>query len=1287
MKSRTTRSLLWTITLFFTSLITLAQVTNGNDNGPGSLRQAVIDANANAGPDFINIDPGLTISLTSGTINITDTVFIFGNNSTIDGSSNTDRAFTAIGTSGISETVSFDNLNFNNNSAIGDGGAIKASDMSVFINSGVYSNNEATGMPASGGAVYIEGAENLDIIDAEFTANTATRAGGAIETQIIGIGFITISGTTFTNNTASGAPGNGGALHITGNTDASISGGSADGNIAANEGGAFWNGSGVMTISNTVIQNNIAQGDDADSGGGGLFNEGGVLTLDPTTIVSGNAATGISGSGGGILTNNGSLNIDGVTISGNTANRAGGGIEVIAIAGDTYTFTNVTLEGNMIGTAAPGNGGAYHISGAGNSTFIGCTIINNTAVEGGGLWNFGGGIMTVTGSTIDSNIATGDLATKGGGGIFNNGGTLLVDGLSQIVNNMASGTSGSGGGILSNAGDVTILGAGTAILANTANRAGGGIEIIDGSLTTNDIDWNDNNAGVSPAVAAPGNGGALHVSGVAVIEINGGNINNNSAALEGGGVWNQAGSTMTLENSNMMNNVASGSAADDGGGAVFNNGGTLNMINGTFLDNIADGASGSGGAVLSTGGAVTINTSVITNNSSNRAGGGIEIAAGTLVTTDITLSNNITNTAPGNGGGLHVGGGANSTITGGTVDGNTAGSEGGGLWNSTGIMTVNGVTITNNTASGAMAENGGGGIYNDGGTLNVDAATFIDGNIADGAAGSGGGILTNNGLLNIDGVTISNNIANRAGGGIEVRSLEGDTYTFTDVTLDGNSIGVAAPGNGGGYHISGAGNSTFIDCTITDNTAVEGGGLWNFAGGTMTVSNLNIQNNIATGDLATKGGGGIFNSGGTLLVDNSTSFTNNQATGTSGSGGALFSTEGEVTILDAVFEINAANRAGGAIELIDGALTISETLFYQNDVNGSAGTPAPGNGGAIHITGIAATDILASEFIDNVAAAEGGALWNQTGSTMNVIMSRLAGNSVSGMAEGNGGGAIYVNGGDFNLESSTVNQNNSSSRGGAIVSDSGITTIMRSTISGNTALGNGGAIFTNAETNINAVTIAMNNSDAEGGGIFGNAITTLKNTIVAQNTAVNGNDVAGLNVMSNDYNLIGTDDLNVFSEMTNDIEEQDAMLGPLQSNGGATETHELLTGSLAYNAGDPTDLFSDQIAQDVFDGIRDIGAFESQTVLLAVATVSASESGIVIFPNPSRGQATIDIPATFGSNLEVNVIEAASGKRITTFNANIGANDLDFNNLSVGVYIVTVTSNDVSSVHRVIVSR
>ena len=142
-------------------------------------------------------------------------------------------------------------------------------------------------------------------------------------------------------------------------------------------------------------------------------------------------------------------------------------------------------------------------------------------------------------------------------------------------------------------------------------------------------------------------------------------------------------------------------------------------------------------------------------------------------------------------------------------------------------------------ANGTGADQGGGGIFNNGGTLVVDDAT-ISRIAADYGASSGGGVLTTDGEVTITNSEITNNDANRAGGGIEV--ITGDVLV-KNVLLDGNTTGIGegVPGNGGGLHVTG---DTFVEVygsTITNNIAAEeSGGLWNSATGEMEVISTDI---------------------------------------------------------------------------------------------------------------------------------------------------------------------------------------------------------------------------------------------------------------------------------------------------------------------------------------------------------------------------------------------------------------------------------------------------------------
>ena len=271
----------------------------------------------------------------------------------------------------------------------------------------------------------------------------------------------------------------------------------------------------------------------------------------------------------------------------------------------------------------------------------------------------------------------------------------------------------------------------------------------------------------------------------------------------------------------------------------------------------------------------------------------------------------------------------------------------------------------------------------------------------------------------------------------------------------------------------------------------------------------------------------------------------------------------------------------------------------------------------------------------------------------------------------------------MSVSTSTID-NNTAAEGGGIYNNSGaITTVMTSTISGNSAsVSGGGATNNGASLDFNAVTIAMNTTTGTGGGIEANNNVSLKNTIVALNTATSGTDVSGT-LTSNNYNLIGTDDLGVFTAQTNDQEEVDPVVGPLQDNGGTTFTHQLLNGSPAFDAGDPGDAFTDQIGQSVFGVARDIGAYESQ-VSLSVEDFDQS-SILSVYPNPTNGIFNIEIGTTVTGTVDLKII-SITGKVIKETTLNVGLNTIDINGMASGLYILNLASGENSVTHKLILN-
>ena len=1153
-----------------TSYIVDTLVDSVAADGLISLREAIGAANSNAAfgdapagqaapgvSDTISFAPelsGRVLTLSGGVLSISDALTIYDTNDSpiiIDGDAN-QQVFSIDNSATVSisdvtirdgsatlggailvnagSQLSVSNAVLQNNFA-GQGGAIYNDGGTVTILGATLSSNQATAANGSGGAIF-SAAGSVTLVNSSVTFNSANRAGGGIE---VVDGSLSLLRTSLIRNDVSGnagtpSPGNGGGIHVTGSATTTVAYSVVFGNTAASEGGGLWNQVGsTMTIRDSVISSNEAFGDSATEGGGGVFNNGGIVDISGVdTIISDNFASGASGSGGGIFNDGGEVTITDATIQANVANRAGGGIE--ATAGSTTELINVLLTENNAGigpdaVAAPGNGGGFHITGAGDASIIGGEVSDNVAArEGGGLWN-GSGLMTIDGTEIFGNVASGPAADDGGGGIFNNGGPMMITG-AVITDNIADGESGSGGGLLSLAGDIEVVG--TTFSFNSANRAGGGIEVIDGSLELIDSNLISNDVDGVAGTANPGNGGGLHVTGVSTVTLEGGSVFGNLAASEGGGLWNQAGSTLTVVDSIISSNEAFGDSATEGGGGVFNNGGIVDIsgVDTIISDNFASGASGSGGGIFNDGGEVTITDATIQANVANRAGGGIEATAGsTTELINVLLTENNAGVgadavaAPGNGGGFHITGAGDASIIGGEVSDNVAAREGGGLWNGSGLMTIDGTEIFGNVASGPAADDGGGGIFNNGGPMMITGAVITD-NIADGESGSGGGLLSLAGDIEVVGTTFSFNSANRAGGGIEV--IDG-SLELIDSNLISNDVdgvaGTANPGNGGGLHVTGVSTVTLEGGSVFGNLAAsEGGGLWNQAGSTLTVVDSIISSNEAFGDSATEGGGGVFNNGGIVEISGvDTIISDNFASGASGSGGGVFNDGGEVTITDATIQANVANRAGGGIEATAGSTTeLINVLLTENNAGvGPDAVAAPGNGGGFHITGAGDASIIGGEVSDNVAAREGGGLWNGSG-LMTIDGTEIFGNVASGPAADDGGGGIFNNGGPMMITGAVITDNfadGESGSGGGLLSLDGDIEITATTFSFNSANRAGGGIEI-VDGSLELIDSNLISNDVDGGagtanpGNGGGLHTSASATVMAAGGVYSGNRAA-----------------------------------------------------------------------------------------------------------------------------------------------------------------------------------
>ncbi|HEV3204325.1 MAG TPA: choice-of-anchor Q domain-containing protein, partial [Gemmataceae bacterium] len=174
----------------------------------------------------------------------------------------------------------------------------------------------------------------------------------------------------------------------------------------------------------------------------------------------------------------------------------------------------------------------------------------------------------------------------------------------------------------------------------------------------------------------------------------------------------------------------------------------------------------------------------------------------------------------------------------------------------------------------------------------------------------------------------------------------------------------------------------------------------------------------------------------------------------------------------------------------------------------------------------------------------------------------------------------------------------SNSSGGGIFNYQNSTlTVLNSTLSGNIAGYFGGAVANTGTITMLSVTISGNSATAQGGGIYVKGSMDVRNTIIAVNSAsTSGPDVSG-HILSRGHNLIGNTQGGDGFDST-DLRNVNPRLGPLQDNGGPTQTMALLPGSPAVDAGDNAnardfDQRGDGFARIVGSTI-DIGAFEAQ---------------------------------------------------------------------------------------------
>ncbi len=304
--------------------------------------------------------------------------------------------------------------------------------------------------------------------------------------------------------------------------------------------------------------------------------------------------------------------------------------------------------------------------------------------------------------------------------------------------------------------------------------------------------------------------------------------------------------------------------------------------------------------------------------------------------------------------------------------------------------------------------------------------------------------------------------------------------------------------------------------------------------------------------------------------------------------------------IDRVIHVDGVRCRLEGLTITGGAASLGGGLFNNSTAQVTienchiTGNMATSDGGGINNFDMSCElMILTSVIADNMSGAGGGGISND-GFCM-ITDSVLAANEAI-IGGGVLSGVFFPE--TLDIVRCEIRGNSATDEGGGIY-NAAVLSIENSTVTGNTAGTDGGGIFMLLATESASVThctITDNTAVGDGGGILDdfNPII-LGHTIVAGNAAFAvvdiGNDVDTLG-----FNLVGNStDATGFG--ANDLLDIAPLLGPLQDNGGPTQTRALSSGSPAIDAGDPAFAGTPQVDQRGalrVQGIAiDIGAFES----------------------------------------------------------------------------------------------
>jgi hypothetical protein len=565
-------------------VLSAISVLNTADSGPDSLREAVLYANENPGPDEIQFAVGLsgTIGLTSGQLEITDELTIDGPGAdvlTVSGSGMS-RVFLVTDTN-----VTIDDI------TIADGLATDGAASSFG-----FTYSSGGGLLNLGGNVTLNRVHVVDNAALAITQRSPVAIGGGVANWFGA--SMTVNQSTFADNQATGAIiGAGGAIAITGED-------SLKGSLTVNDSSFSDNQAVALTGINPAVQFS------GFGGGGAVVGSTNVEASITNSQFANNTAKGgdgVAGTGQG-----GGFSVGGAIQFGGFGLEPGAGPAKLDVAGSTFSG-NQSIGGNGAdgpdgvrgGNGAPGYSGAIHLFAGAETTVTKSSFKGNQAVTGDG--GKGG-----DGADGGDSGNYGDTFLGGGSGAIRSDGAALAVIDSFFSGNVVQGGNGGQGGSGANGGNGSDNDGGA--IAVTTSFGNSSLEMTNTTLINNSvIAGHGGNAGEGGgddgiAGSAIGGGLAINISDAgnnAEVTLTSSRFVRNSVISEvsavGGAIANVDGGTLTVDRSSIVNNRAS-SAGDALGGGIYNDAtSNVTLTHSNINANRASGGTGIGGGVYNAG--------------------------------------------------------------------------------------------------------------------------------------------------------------------------------------------------------------------------------------------------------------------------------------------------------------------------------------------------------------------------------------------------------------------------------------------------------------------------------------------------------------------------------------------------------------------------------------------------------------------------------------------------------------------------------------------------------------